>query len=49
MDERVRPIVAGTAHSPFVPQRLAMLASKERASDLQRLTPLIEAPSDAQC
>ena len=28
--------------SPFVGQRLAMLASKERASDLERLTPLIE-------
>ncbi len=27
----------------FVRQRLAMLASKERASDLERLTPLIEA------
>ena len=32
------PLVA-----PFVGQRLAMLASKERASDLQRLVPLIEA------
>jgi NADPH:quinone reductase-like Zn-dependent oxidoreductase len=29
--------------SPFVRQRLTMLASKERASDLERLTPLIEA------
>src|SRR5688572_11042645 len=29
--------------SPFVGQRLAMLASKERASDLERLVPLIEA------
>jgi NADPH:quinone reductase-like Zn-dependent oxidoreductase len=29
--------------SPFVPQRLTMLASKERASDQERLTPLIEA------
>ncbi len=29
--------------SMFVGQRLAMLASKERASDLERLTPLIEA------
>lgn len=29
--------------SPFVTQRLAMLASRERASDLERLTPLIEA------
>jgi len=29
--------------SLFVGQRLAMLASKERASDLERLTPLIEA------
>jgi len=29
--------------SPFVRQRLAMLASKERASDLERLAPLIEA------
>ena len=29
--------------SLFVRQRLAMLASKERASDLERLTPLIEA------
>jgi len=28
--------------SPFVGQRLAMLASKERASDLERLTPFIE-------
>lgn len=28
--------------SPFVGQRLTMLASKERASDLERLTPLIE-------
>ena len=28
--------------SPFVPQRLTMLASKERASDQERLTPLIE-------
>ena len=29
--------------SPFVRQRLTMLASKERASDLERLTPLLEA------
>ena len=29
--------------SLFVRQRLAMLASKERASDLERLTPLLEA------
>jgi NADPH:quinone reductase-like Zn-dependent oxidoreductase len=29
--------------SPFVGQRLTMLASKERASDQERLTPLIEA------
>jgi NADPH:quinone reductase-like Zn-dependent oxidoreductase len=29
--------------SPFVPQRLTMLASKERARDQERLTPLIEA------
>ena len=29
--------------SPFVRQRLTMLASKERASDQERLTPLIEA------
>ncbi len=29
--------------SMFVGQRLAMLASKERATDLERLTPLIEA------
>lgn len=29
--------------SPFVGQRLAMLASKERASDLERLIPLVEA------
>ena len=29
--------------SPFVPQRLAMLASKERASDQEQLTTLIEA------
>jgi NADPH:quinone reductase-like Zn-dependent oxidoreductase len=29
--------------SPFVRQRLTMLASKERASDLERLTPLIDA------
>ena len=29
--------------SPFVPQRLTMLASKERASDQERLTTLIEA------
>jgi NADPH:quinone reductase-like Zn-dependent oxidoreductase len=29
--------------SPFVPQRLTMLASKERASDQDRLTTLIEA------
>lgn len=29
--------------SMFVGQRLAMLASKERASDLERLTPLLEA------
>jgi NADPH:quinone reductase-like Zn-dependent oxidoreductase len=29
--------------SPFVRQRLAMLASKERASDQERLIPLIEA------
>ena len=29
--------------SPFVRQRLTMLASKERASDLERLAPLIEA------
>ena len=29
--------------SPFVSQRLTMLASKERASDLERLTELIEA------
>ncbi len=29
--------------SMFVSQRLAMLASKERATDLERLTPLIEA------
>lgn len=28
--------------SPFVPQRLVMLASKERASDQERLTPLLE-------
>jgi NADPH:quinone reductase-like Zn-dependent oxidoreductase len=28
--------------SPFVRQRLTMLASKERASDLERLAPLIE-------
>ena len=30
------------ALSPFVRQRLTMLASKERASDLERLTPLLE-------
>ncbi len=29
--------------SPFVSQRLTMLASKERASDQERLTPFIEA------
>jgi NADPH:quinone reductase-like Zn-dependent oxidoreductase len=29
--------------SPFVPQRLTMLASKERATDQERLTPFIEA------
>ena len=29
--------------SPFVRQKLTMLASKERASDQERLTPLIEA------
>ncbi len=29
--------------SPFVQQRLTMLASKERATDLKKLTPLIEA------
>lgn len=29
--------------SPFVPQRLTMLASKERASDQERLAPLIQA------
>jgi NADPH:quinone reductase-like Zn-dependent oxidoreductase len=29
--------------SLFVGQRLAMLASKERGSDLERLTPLLEA------
>jgi NADPH:quinone reductase-like Zn-dependent oxidoreductase len=29
--------------SPFVPQRRAILGSQERASDQQRLTPLIEA------
>lgn len=29
--------------SPFVPQRMTMLASKERASDQERLTTLIEA------
>jgi NADPH:quinone reductase-like Zn-dependent oxidoreductase len=29
--------------SPFVSQRLTMLASKERAADLERLTPLVEA------
>lgn len=28
--------------SPFVPQRLTMLASKERAADLERLRPLLE-------
>jgi NADPH:quinone reductase-like Zn-dependent oxidoreductase len=31
------------ALSLFVPQRLTMLASKERAADQERLTPLIEA------
>jgi len=29
--------------SPFVGQRLTMLASKERASDQERLTPFLEA------
>ncbi len=31
--------------SPFLRQRLTMLASKERASDLERLTPLLEGGS----
>jgi NADPH:quinone reductase-like Zn-dependent oxidoreductase len=35
--------------SPFVGQRLAMLASKERASDLERLTPLVEAGTVMPC
>ncbi|MDQ4038076.1 MAG: NAD(P)-dependent alcohol dehydrogenase [Actinomycetota bacterium] len=37
-----RSLRAGVV-SMFVSQRLAMLASKERATDLERLTPLIEA------
>ena len=37
-----RPHPAGTLVSLFVRQRLAMLASKERASDFDVLTPLLE-------
>lgn len=33
----------GAALSPFVPQRLALLAAKERAGDLERLAAMIEA------
>jgi NADPH:quinone reductase-like Zn-dependent oxidoreductase len=35
----------GALLSPFLRQRLALLVAKERASDLERLTGLIEAGS----
>ncbi len=35
--------VFGAMRSPFVPQRIAMLASKERRADLERLTAMIDA------
>jgi NADPH:quinone reductase-like Zn-dependent oxidoreductase len=34
--------VLGAMRSPFVPQRIAMLASKEQRTDLERLTAMIE-------